>query len=206
MLCRVRSPNAPGEHPMKMSVLLISVTLLVLPVMAFGQEFYRWVDEKGTINFTDDPTLIPEKYRSQAQPKKPPQQSPASPAIPASERSNPVGPQEQADSAPKKTDMLGRGEEWWRAKVKEWNDKLAETQRSYEAAQAAMRGKAKELEDSKFKPDSFQRKLKAEKNSLEEKVKQWEKQVEDVKNMLEKTLPKEAQDYGADPAWLKHKE
>jgi hypothetical protein len=41
---------------------------------------------------------------------------------------------------------------------------------------------------------------------LESKAKDWEKQIEDAKNILEKVLPKEADNYHADPAWLKPKE
>jgi len=180
--------------------------LLVLPVMVFGQDSYRWVDEKGTINFTDDPTLVPEEYRSRVQPKNPPKESSPSSVAPAAGAPQPATPQEQGEVTPKKKDMLGRDEEWWRAKVKEWSDKLAEAQKGSEAAQTALRGKAKELEDSKFKPLHLQRNLKAEMKTLEEKAKEWDKQVDQAKNTLEKALPKEVQDYGADPAWLKPKE
>ena len=188
---------------MKRSIFLIFIVVLTFPVMSFAQEFYRWVDEKGTIHFTDDPTLIPERYRSQAQPKNPPKEPTASPAAPATGARKPVKPRERVSEAPGKKDMLGRGEEWWRAKVKEWTDKLAEAQKGYKAGQAALEGKSKELDDSKLKPDSFKRKLKGEKKSLEEKVEELEKQVKEARNMLDKVLPKEAQDYGADPDWLK---
>ena len=197
---------------MKRSILLIFTLLLILPVMSFGQEFYRWVDEKGTIHFTDDPTLIPERYRSQAQPKKPLEESPTSPAAPVAPASpagkapKPVKPQEQASEPPKTKDMLGRGEQWWRAKVKEWSDKLAVAQKGYEGVQTALKEKSKELDDSLFKPDSLKRKLRAEKKVLEDRVKDQEIKIQEAKNMLEKALPKEARDYGADPIWLKPKE
>jgi len=202
----MRFQNAPGESLMKMLILLILIPLSIFPTMVFGQDSYRWVDEKGTINFTDDPTLVPEKYRSQVQPKNPPKESSPSAVAPAAGAPQPATPQEQGEVTPKKKDMLGRDEEWWRTTVKEWNDKLAEAQKDSEAAQTALRGKTKELQDSKFKPDSLQRKLRAEMKTLEEKVKEWEKQVKEAKNTLEKALPKEVQDYGADPAWLKPKE
>jgi len=32
---------------------------------------YKWVDEKGTVHFTDDPSNIPEKYRQDAESRKP---------------------------------------------------------------------------------------------------------------------------------------
>jgi len=69
-----------------------------------------------------------------------------------------------------------------------------------------LRQKEKELADAKFKPDSLKRKLKAEIKELEVKVKDRERERNEAKNMLEKVLPKQAEDYKADPAWLKPKE
>jgi hypothetical protein len=161
-----------------------------------GQVVYRWVDESGTIHFTDDPTSIPEKYRKQTEERKPPESPETRPEAVHS-------PPDQRGPAPSRTDQLGRGELWWRAKVKEWEDKLETAQRHYEETRAALEATNREIGASKLKPDSFQRKLKAEKKALEEKVDHWERQIKEAKEMLEKTLPREAQDYGADPAWLK---
>lgn len=46
-------------------VLLICGCLLT--AYAAAQELYRWVDEKGSVHFTDNYHSIPEKYRSQAE-------------------------------------------------------------------------------------------------------------------------------------------
>lgn len=45
-----------------MRILLVAVLLafILSPVHA---EIYRWIDDKGTIHFTEDPSTIPEKYR-----------------------------------------------------------------------------------------------------------------------------------------------
>ena len=32
---------------------------------SYGEEIYRWTDEKGTIHFTDDVSKIPEQYKDQ---------------------------------------------------------------------------------------------------------------------------------------------
>jgi hypothetical protein len=45
--------------------------------------------------------------------------------------------------------------------------------------------------------------LKAESTALEEKAKDLGKQVEEAKNMIENVLPKQAQEDGANPEWLK---
>jgi seryl-tRNA synthetase len=108
--------------------------------------------------------------------------------------------------SPQQKDMLGRGEEWWRAKTVEWNEKLKTARKNYESAYGERKAKEQELETSKFKPDSFKRKLKAEIKALEEKVKDWEKQMKEAGNMIENVLPKQAQDDRANPDWLKIEE
>ena len=46
-----------------MAVFVITVPLCLIPMfqVAYGQ-IYKWVDEKGTVHFTEDPSRLPEKY------------------------------------------------------------------------------------------------------------------------------------------------
>ena len=197
---------------MKRASLLIFVGLIFYYASSLGQEVYRWVDEKGAIHFTDDLTLVPERYQGQVQKKGTPQESP--PPIPPStrlpEKMSPkkMGPEKakiekKPESVPVQKDILGRGEEWWKARVKEWEGRLSKAQNNHETELNALKAKEKELEESKFKPDSLKRKLKADIKALEEKVKEWKKQIEEARNMLDTVLPKEAEEYRADPRWLK---
>jgi hypothetical protein len=200
---------------MKKMILLSTIGLLILATLAFGQEVYRWVDEQGTVHFTDDLGQVPEKYRDKIQKKEPPKESPITqpippqPAPPQPIPSQPLAPptgmgvEKGSGATPRQKDILGRGEEWWRAKVNEWNEKLKTAQRNYENTYSEWKSKENELESSKFKPDSVKRKLKAEIKDLEEKTKDWEKQMNEAKDMLENILPKQAQDYQANPEWLK---
>jgi hypothetical protein len=187
----------------------IFMGLILCCSLAFGQEVYRWVDEKGTVHFTDDLGQVPEKYRKKIQkeisPKEPAPTPPAPPSTPLPKRGEAVKESGQMPS-PQQKDMLGRGEEWWRAKTVEWNEKLKTARKNYESAYGERKAKEQELEASKFKPDSFKRKLKAEIKALEEKVKDWENQMKEAGNMLENVLPKQAQDDRANPDWLKIEE
>jgi hypothetical protein len=198
---------------MKKRGLFILIGLILYSVISAGQEVYRWVDEQGIIHFTDDLGQVPEKYRDQVQKKKPPKESPLTqPTPPQPAPPQPLTPPrgieagKELKSTPREKDILGRGEEWWRAKVNEWNEKLNFAQRNYERTYSEWKSKEQELETSKFKPDSLKRKLKADAKALEEKTKDWEKQVDEAKNMLENVLPKQAQDYQANPEWLKIEE
>ena len=56
------------------SVFFLIVLLGVLVTFSYGQ-MYKWLDEKGTVHFTDDLSSIPEKYRGGAETRKPPQET-----------------------------------------------------------------------------------------------------------------------------------
>jgi len=180
-------------------LLLIWMTLLMFSFPALGQEVYKWIDEKGTLHFTDDLTLVPEKYRDQIEKKKPPKELDSSP-------SQEAGDQTESMSSPVKKDLQGRGEDWWRAKAREWNDKLENAQKNYDEASQALKAKEQQRENSKFKPHSQRKRLGREEKELEEKATEREKELAEVKEMVEKILPKQAEDYHADPEWLKPKE
>ncbi|MFB3885247.1 MAG: DUF4124 domain-containing protein [Thermodesulfobacteriota bacterium] len=179
---------------------LIVAGWIILSSVAFGQEIYQWTDEKGTVHYTDDLTLVPERYRNQVQEKKAPRESPPQLSPPVLKEEEVVP---QPESTAEKKDLAGRGQEWWKAKAKEWNEKLINAQKNYETAYTAWKEKEKEQEQSKLKPKSLQRKLKTETKILEDKARAWEKQRDEAKNMLEKGLRKEAEEMNADPDWVR---
>ena len=180
---------------MKRTILFLIIGWLLSLPSVHGQEIYQWVDEKGTVHFTDDISLVPEKFQDQVKKKKVPVE-PVSPSMKV-----PKEPEPEPDTERK--DLLGRGEDWWRDKATEWNQKLKNAKKDFEAAQAALKAKEKELEQSIYKPDSFKRRLQAEIKGLEENANSWKRQVDEAKNMLEKVLPKQAEEYRADPSWVK---
>jgi hypothetical protein len=53
---------------MQKTVLIAALTigLLMIPFLVYA-EVYKWVDEKGTVHFTDDNSTIPEKYGKQVE-------------------------------------------------------------------------------------------------------------------------------------------
>jgi clan AA aspartic protease (TIGR02281 family) len=55
--------------------LLLFIMMAVLVPSSHG-EMYKWVDEKGTVHFTDDLSSIPEKYRQDAETRKPSKEGP----------------------------------------------------------------------------------------------------------------------------------
>lgn len=87
--------------------------LLLIAVCAFfaelrAQETYRWVDEKGTVNFTDNPQSIPEKYRGETEATKSlPSREPPAPRLKRQSEESRPAPQRQQIYG-------GQSVEWWR--------------------------------------------------------------------------------------------
>ena len=50
---------------------LLGMALILLATPGYG-EMYKWVDEKGTVHFVDDPSKIPEKYKGDSETRKTP--------------------------------------------------------------------------------------------------------------------------------------
>jgi hypothetical protein len=109
------------------------MTLLVLALLtaAANAELYRWVDDTGTLNFTEDFQSIPAKYRKSAQSSDDVSAEPA-PAEPAADKA--LEPPARGDSKGAAVVPLyngKRGEEWRddirqaRAEVKAYQDHLA---------------------------------------------------------------------------------
>ena len=61
---------------MQKTVLIAALTigLLMIPFLVYA-EVYKWVDEKGTVHFTDDNSTIPEKYGQQVERRSLPEDS-----------------------------------------------------------------------------------------------------------------------------------
>ena len=201
----IRNPESAikqKEIPMKRTGYLILIGLILYPCLVFGQTIYQWKDDKGNINFTDDISNVPEKYRDQVQERKTPKE-PAPPAPTGTIKRIDSGRRQPAPSAPaERKDTIGRGEDWWRATAKEWDEKLTLAQKNYDTTHDAWKAKEKELADSVYKADYIKRRLKLEIQDLEGKTKEWERKRDEARNMLEKVLPKEAENYKVDPEWL----
>ncbi len=66
-------PDAGGGIERRHNIMRKSLIILIglLFVVGFATicnaEIYKWVDEKGTIHFTEDPSTIPEKYKEKTQ-------------------------------------------------------------------------------------------------------------------------------------------
>ncbi len=88
------------------SLFLLVIILGVLAAPCYG-EMYKWVDEKGTVHFTDDLSAIPEKYREQAETRKPSKEA-DTPKL--QEKSKPSLPEKMSEPEGITVDLVRSGE------------------------------------------------------------------------------------------------
>jgi hypothetical protein len=174
-----------------MKKILIILFFLFIYEISFA-EVYKWVDEKGVVNFTDDILQVPEKYRPKAE-----------------KMVLPEGKEEikgEGESTSKKKeevhrDRVGRGEDYWKGRVEEWKKKLMDSQERLESLRIKYNELTERFNDSKSTAERAN--LRRERDQIKNEMDQHKTQIEEAKNMLDKKIPEEAELYKAKPEWLK---
>jgi hypothetical protein len=174
------------------ATLTLATLLLVSSLQA--HTFYKWVDEKGTVNYTEDYNSIPPAYRNQVE-------------IEWVHEEGPFPPVQKM--APRKSeeierDIYGQGEAYWRGKVRPWKEFLKTAEANYEKAHRKFMEKAEQFSRGRFGSWSrTQYKMNViELDKLKEEMLKYGDQVAEAKEALEKIL-KEAKEAKANPEWLK---
>jgi chromosome segregation ATPase len=172
-------------------ILLISLSVFLIAGISFA-EVYKWVDDNGVVYFTDNMIQIPEKYRSKAERLELPEEK--------------KDQQVEEESTPKKKvesyrDQLGRGEEYWKARVDEWRKKLTESQTRLQGLRTRYNELTERFNDSKSTAERAT--LRRERDQVKNEMDQLKIQIDEATNMIAKKIPEEAEIYKAKPEWLK---
>jgi hypothetical protein len=183
-----------GWIDMKLTFLIILLLPMLLRELSFA-ETYRWVDEKQVVHFTDDIMQIPEKYQRTIE------------RIGVIEERNgtEMGSEPSAKKEERKEDSyrdrLGRGEEYWRARVEEWRRKLGVLQEKIESVRIKYNELTEQFNDSKESAERMG--IRKEREQVKNEIDQYRIQIEEAREMLEKKIPEEAELYSAKSEWIK---
>jgi hypothetical protein len=175
----------------KVFILLI---LLVFISPTYAATIYKWVDEEGIVNYTDDYNKVPTLYLDRVKilefftEKGPPVQTPqTTPGIKEEIR----------------TDIYGRDETWWREKVRPWKEQLKEATENYENAHKEYMEQTERLGQFKFGRLSLTQyqMISYRLEILDKEMEKYQGQIAEANGMLEK-LSNEAKETKANPVWL----
>jgi hypothetical protein len=182
-----------GGSVMKIIGRGILLLLLVSASIASADVIYKWVDKDGSVNFTDDLNQVPPEYRNQIQKEqtidieKPQIRSPA-----------PAPIQKGGED---KRDAHGRGEEYWRERVRPWKEQLKQAQEGYENRDMKIKAVLEELKGRYYSHTQYNiKRVEAEQLATERGA--YEAKMKEANEKLAK-IAKEAEEAKANPAWLK---
>jgi len=171
---------------------ILVILLVLFYTSALSAEVYRWLDEKGNAHYTDDFTKIPEAYRPNVKKLE------GEEGIESTKKE--TGTPGKSDEAASK-DRLGRGEEYWRARVEEVKGKITELEQRNEGLRLKYNEVTIKYNDSKSSVERAN--LRSERGQIKSQIDQIRASIEDARNILEKKIPEEAELYGAKPDWVK---
>lgn len=124
--------------------------LLVLVAAAFGVSAtayaatYKWVDDKGVVNFTDNPANVPKKYLNKVKVTNPgegqPEPEAAAPvAVPS------PAPKVEAESSSRTGPFGGHDERWWRSRYAGLRGEIRALQDNLPSKREELEGLRREL-------------------------------------------------------------
>lgn len=184
-----------GKTMKKLTIFLITLSLCLIGGLGLpwshGQT-YKWVDDQGAVHFTDDLSRVPERYRKGLEKIGTSDEKADTPSQGAA-----VGPEKKEGPG---EDLLGRGETYWKGRVKEWREKI----KSLEERQDGLRRKYNELVEryNESKSTAERASLRKEREQVKADMDRNKAEIEEAKHMLEKKIPEEAEIFKAKREWL----
>lgn len=165
---------------MKKMTLALFLVLFAVPVMA---ETYTWIDEKGTVNFTEDLGRVPKKYRKKARLIGGEESEPAPPAETLQQKPAAVAEPKAAAAPGKDREKMYGGKEG------------ADWSREFAMARADLRSAEGQLVDTRKRMDDTSGMSRNEYLSLQMTIRNMERRVVELRKRLEdlQTAAKEAE-------------
>ena len=173
-------------------VIFVILAVFFLSSSLLAHTFYKWVDEKGTVNYADDYNSIPPVYRDRVEIEWVHEEGPTPPI-------QKMSPQREEET---RTDIYGLGESYWRDKVRPWKEFLKAAEANYDSVHEKFMKKAMELSRMRFASRGQHRIKIIELDKAKEEMVKYGDQIAEANEGLEK-ISKEAQEAKANLDWLK---
>jgi hypothetical protein len=174
------------------NVIFVILAVFFLSSSLLAHTFYKWVDEKGVVNYADDYNNIPPAYRGRVEIEWVHEEGAAPPI-------QKMAPQRQEET---RRDIYGQGEAYWKGRVRPWKEFLKTAETNYERAHERFMQKAEELSMRRFGSRTQYKTNIMQLDGMKEEMLKYADQIGDAKEALEK-ISKEAEEVKANPEWLK---
>ena len=179
---------------MNMRSLQILLGLYCLLAASFTYaQVYKWVDDSGTVHFTDDPSIVPEKYWDRVEEKETIKEEGRKPFD--------DGKWTKRRVQREPTDRFGRTESWWRDRANKWWVQLEDATSQHQRITKEIEEAGKVLD--KARNDGKRRRYRRKIKRLQKEDEKFKARIDEAKHMLNNVLLEEAKMASADPSWLR---
>lgn len=179
-----------------MKKLIFISFLLIFTSSVYAVTIYKWVNQEGVVNFTEDYDKVPPIYRNTVEKINIETEDTPKMEVPAASEV-PLGKKEKV-----KADIYGRDETWWREKVRPWKEQLKQATANYETANKRYLERLEELSGKLQLSPTQHRMGTTELRTLKEESMKYQAQISEANEILKK-LSKEAEEAKANPDWLR---
>jgi hypothetical protein len=171
------------EEVVKTGKFVIFLILLTFAAPAHAATIYKWVDEKGVVNFTDDSNKVPPAYRDRVEVEEY-----------LREEGTPAPALDMAAKTKEeiKADIYGRDETRWKEKVLSQENRLDEATSNYEMAGEGILKEGERLVWHRYGGKTQYQMISAELSGISERLEKFKGEIAEAKAMLDK-LSKEAE-------------
>lgn len=179
---------------MRRMLYILIFLVFISPVNA--ATIYKWTDEKGVVNYSDEYSKVPPAYRDRVEVekwediKKPETLSPAPPQAPL----------QKSEEVEK--DIYGQDETYWKGRVRPWKERLQGASANYAKAQSKFMEKSEELSRRKYGSRTQYKFNVIELDRLREEMAKYQSEISEANEMLNR-ISKEAEEAKANLDWLK---
>lgn len=175
----------------KMRGILVIIAVLILVSTGTAGEYFKWIDERGIVHFTNIPSSVPQEYKDKAERR----------VMPTESEKSKESSREAKQGTEESRDRYGRGRDYWLQRTNVAKGNLYRAQSEYERLQKEYR----DLLDAYGKTTSLAKRdeYKKQMESVQNEMRRRSEDIFAAREMLEKTLPDEAASGGAPLEWVR---
>ena len=175
----------------EMKGVLVIIAVLVFASAGMAGEYFKWIDKRGVVHFTDTEASVPEKNREDME-----RRDFRKERVTSSET---TGEAQEVTEEPR--DQFGRGRDFWVNWTNEAKNRLYRAEREYERLGKESRDLVDKLDatTSLAKRDEYKKRM----ESVQNEMKRGREDIRKAREELEITLPRAAERAGAPQEWVR---
>ena len=175
----------------KMRGILVIIAVLIFASTGMAGEYFKWIDERGVVHFTNIPSSVPQEYKDKAERR----------VMPTESEKSAASPQEAKQGTEESRDRYGRGRDFWVNWTNEARNRLMRAQDDYNRLLVEYKQAQANWDKAVSTADRTEYRNKME--SLKVDMERRREDIRRAREELEIKIPQAAASAGAPLEWVR---